>query len=426
MLRTTPASRAPGWGIVLAAMLVACSAGTPSPSSSGPATRSAAAVSYAPAPSPSPRSTPVPTPTTLPTPAAEPPPLDLDLVADGLAAPIGIVRGDGGRLYVVEQGGRIVSIEADGGLRDVVDLTDRTAAGGERGLLGLAFHPGWPDEGRAFVHYTDRNGNTVLSELASTGGDAPTLDLASERILLQVPQPAANHNGGQLAFGPDGYLYLALGDGGEGGDTFANGQNPGTLLAAILRIDVDGGDPYAIPADNAFVDGGGAPEVFVYGLRNPWRFSFDPATGNLWIGDVGQGSWEEVDRLDAAGIAGANLGWNVTEGAHCFADAGCDPGAFVLPVAEYPTPNGCAVMGGYVYRGSAIPDLFGWYLFADYCGGQLFAVRSDAPPSTDAASAVRLLLETGLQVTSFGEDADGELYLTDAAGGAVYRVVAAG
>jgi glucose/arabinose dehydrogenase len=346
-------------------------------------------------------------------------------VTDGLATPIGIVAGDAERLYVIEQGGTIVSIEADGSLRDVVDLSDRISAGGERGLLGLAFHPGWPEVQRAFVHYTDVNGNTVLSEIASRGAEAPTLDPATERILLRVTQPAANHNGGQLAFGPDGYLHMALGDGGGGGDPFGNGQDPGTLLGAILRIDVDGGDPYGTPEDNPFVNGGGAPEVYVYGLRNPWRFSFDVATRDLWIGDVGQGALEEVDRLDSGAIAGENLGWNVTEGAHCYADAGCDPAAYVLPVAEYPTPDGCAVIGGHVYRGNAIAGLYGWYLFADYCNGRLYGVRSDAPPSTDAAAAVRQLLATDLSIASFGQDADGELYIADAAGGAVYRIVAA-
>jgi glucose/arabinose dehydrogenase len=423
MLRTTPASHAPGWAVILATLTVACSAETPAPSGLDATTPSAVAASDALTTSPGPSS--APTPSTLPTPTPDPPPLDIELVADGLVDPIGIVGGDAGRLYVIEQGGRIVSIEDDGSLREVADLTDRTAAGGERGLLGLAFHPGWPDVPRAFVHYSDPNGDTVLSELAASGDDAPVLDPSTERILLQVQQPAANHNGGQIAFGPDGYLYMALGDGGGAGDPFGNGQDPETVLAAILRIDVDAGDPYAIPADNPFIDGDGAPEVFVYGLRNPWRFSFDRSTRDLWVGDVGQGSWEEVDRLDAGAIAGANLGWNVTEGAHCFADPGCDPAAFVLPVAEYPTRTGCAVIGGYVYRGTAIPGLFGWYLFADYCGGQLYAVRSDAPASTDAGSAVRLVLQTGLRVTSFGEDAEGELFLTDAAGGAVYRIVAA-
>jgi glucose/arabinose dehydrogenase len=430
MRALSPASRAPRRLVALAAvtaMLGACSATSPDPSGSpaGSPVPASALQSGSAEPSPAPTSTPASTSSALPTPAADPAQIGLELVARGLAMPVGMVAGDAGRLYVIEQGGRIVAAEPDGTLRQVADLSDRTEAAGERGLLGLSLHPGWPEIGRAFVHYTDLDGNTVLSELAATTGASPTLDPGSERILLRVTQPAANHNGGQLAFGPDGHLYLGLGDGGGGGDPFGHGQNPGTLLGAILRIDVDRGDPYAIPPDNPFVTGGGAPEVYVYGLRNPWRFSFDTATGALWIGDVGQNAWEEVDRLDAGEVAGANLGWNVTEGAHCFTDPGCDPGAFVLPVGEYPTDDGCAVTGGYVYRGTAIPGLVGWYAFGDYCSGQVYAVRSDAPPSADAAGAVRPLLATGLRITSFGQGADGELYLADAGDGAIHRIVSA-
>jgi glucose/arabinose dehydrogenase len=291
-------------------------------------------------------------------------------------------------------------------------------------LLGFAFHPELAgDNLRAFVHYSDASGNTVVSEFLIADFARPIrLDAATERVLLTVEQPFPNHNGGQLAFGPDGYLYLGLGDGGSGGDPQGNGQNPATLLGSIVRIDVNGDEPYAIPADNPFADGaGGAPEVFLYGLRNPWRFSFDRGTGQLWIADVGQNAYEEVDRVDPAADAGANLGWNLMEASHCFV-AGCSPEGLVLPITEYGRDAGCSVTGGFVYRGTAIEGLAGWYLFSDYCSGLIFGVPSDAAPGT----APRLLLETGLSVSSFGQDSDGELYVADIAGGGIYRIVPGG
>jgi glucose/arabinose dehydrogenase len=220
---------------------------------------------------------------------------------------------------------------------------------------------------------------------------------------------------------------MGLGDGGSGGDPHENGQDRSTLLGKILRLDVsagsDGQGAYRIPPDNPFADGSdGAPEVFLYGLRNPWRFSFDAAGGALWIADVGQGAWEEVDRIDPATEAGANLGWNVMEGSHCYATAGCSSDGLVLPVTEYAHDIGCSVSGGFVYRGSAIAGLAGWYLFSDYCSGLLFGVPSDAPIGTPP----RILLETGLNVSAFGQDSEGELYLADIGGGAIYRIVGGG
>ncbi|MGQ0606944.1 MAG: PQQ-dependent sugar dehydrogenase, partial [Chloroflexota bacterium] len=229
---------------------------------------------------------------------------------------------------------------------------------------------------------------------------------------------------GQLAFGADGHLWMGLGDGGSGGDPMGNGQDPSTLLGTILRLDVSGAGAYAIPDDNPFADGAdGAPEVYLYGLRNPWRFSFDPETDALWIADVGQNAYEEIDRLDPAADAGANLGWNVMEASHCFVDAACSSDGLVLPVAEYGRDLGCSVTGGSVYRGTALDGLRGWYVFSDYCSGHLFGTRSD----TDGSDlSPRILAETGSAITSFGTDEAGELYVTDLAGGFLARIVAGG
>ncbi len=313
------------------ALLAAC--GTPAPSASPSATASAAPETPT---EPTPTETTPPTAAGSPTPvpiADDPPPVALEVVADGLADPIGIASAPGGWLLVNERAGRVVAIH--GGERSIaLDITDRVLGEDERGLLGLVLHPDWPEDGRAFVHYSDRgsDGDTVLSEFTGTqdGDAAPVLDPASERVLLTVDQPFANHNGGQLAFGPDGYLWFGLGDGGSGGDPLGNGQNPFALLGSILRLDVSEPGGYAVPPDNPFADGsGGAPEVYLVGLRNPWRFSFDPESGLLWIADVGQIAYEEIDRIDPAAAAGANLGWNLMEGSHCFADAACSSDGLV-------------------------------------------------------------------------------------------------
>jgi glucose/arabinose dehydrogenase len=350
----------------------------------------------------------------------DPPPLTLTQVGGPFNAPIGIAPAADGWLMINERTGRVVALDpASGTTATVVDLTDRVLGQGEQGLLGLVLHPDWPQVGRAFVHYTDDAGDTVVSELAGTqeAGAAPALDAASERVMLRVDQPYENHNGGQLAFGPDGYLYLGLGDGGAGGDPHGNGQNPATLLGSILRLDVDD-EPYGIPADNPFADGSaGAPEVYLYGLRNPWRFSFDRATGELWIADVGQNAYEEINRVDPEADAGANLGWNLMEASHCFV-TGCSPEGLVGPVSEYDHGSGCSVSGGHVYRGTAVTGLGGWYLFSDYCSGHLFGVRSDVTELT----APRILLETVMSVSAFGEDEAGELYVADLNSGGVFRI----
>ncbi|MBW3612982.1 MAG: PQQ-dependent sugar dehydrogenase [Chloroflexi bacterium] len=383
-------------------------------------------VSPSPVPSPQISGTPAATPTGEPTPppvATDPPPLALSPVVSGLSSPINITATPDGWLLVNERSGRIVAVYPENGETAVtLDISDRVLGEGERGLLGLALHPAWRGEDlRAFVHYTDRAGDTVLSEFSMTDfALPPRLDPATERVLLRVDQPYANHNGGQLAFGPDGMLYLGLGDGGSGGDPHDNGQDPDTLLGTILRLDVSEPGVARTPDDAPFAGGGGAPEVHLSGLRNPWRFSFDRLTGDLWIADVGQNAYEEVNRLDPTADAGGNLGWNVMEASHCFADANCDTGAFIGPVSEYGRELGCSITGGFVYRGDSIPDLRGWYLFGDYCGGTIFGIRSDVEELTPP----RVLLETDAAISSFGENAEGELYLADLRG-AIYRIVEA-
>jgi glucose/arabinose dehydrogenase len=403
-----------GAAALAVAVLVGCSAPTGSPQASS-------VVSAVASPSPT-----APTPTAV----ASVPPLtgvDLELVASGLVDPIGVTSaGDGSdRLFVNERGGVVRLIDANGSLQGAsfVDLSDRVQAGGEQGLLGLAFHPDFAANGRVFVHYSRiGDGATVISEL-SASADRGTADPASERVVLTLSQPFANHNGGQIAFGPDGYLYIGLGDGGSGGDPYGNGQNRQTLLGKILRIDVDAppaaGRAYAIPDDNPYAGGGispgdGLPEIWAYGLRNPWRFSFDRDTGDLYIGDVGQNAWEEIDRQPASSHGGENYGWSIFEGAHC--DAGCEV-TTIGPIAEYSHSNGCSVTGGYVYRGTRQPALVGTYLFADYCSGVIFTLAEEG-------LTPRQLAESGLRVTSFGEAEDGEVYLVDLTGGGLYRVVA--
>lgn len=358
--------------------------------------------------------------------------LGLRVVATGLAAPLLVANaGDGsGRLFVVEQEGRVRIVSRDGHLleRPFLDISDRISSGGERGLLGLAFHPGFPADPRFFVDYTDRDGNTVVSsfEVPAGAGPGDGADGASERVLLRIRQPYPNHNGGGLAFGPDGYLYIAAGDGGSGGDPQGNGQRLDTLLGKLLRIDVDrasGGRSYAIPADNPFARGGGEPEIWAYGLRNPWRFSFDRATGALWIGDVGQDSWEEVDRTPRATTPPIDYGWNRMEGFHCFSPAaGCDASGLTLPLAEYGHDQGCAVTGGYVDRGASAGALAGVYVFGDFCSGRIWGLASGGPDRQEPV----LLLSSGRSISSFGEDEAGDLLFTDLAAGEVVRLVSRG
>lgn len=341
-----------------------------------------------------------------------------NLVAEGFRQPLLLTHAtDGsGRIFVVGQNGDIQIIENGAPRAEAfLDITERVgSSGNEQGLLGLAFHLDYENNGIFFVHYTDLNGDTVISRF-QVSGDANVADPSSETILLQYDQPYPNHNGGQIEFGPDGYLYIGLGDGGSGGDPHGNGQSLETLLGKILRIDVNSGPPYGIPGDNPFVNGGGLPEIWAYGLRNPWRFSFDRATGNMFIGDVGQGEWEEIDFLPAGIVGGANFGWNYLEGTHPY--EGEAPEGLITPVTEYNHGSGCSVTGGYVYRGAALPEWQGVYLYGDFCSGQIFGLVQHE----DGTWESRPLFSTDFQITSFGEDESGELYVLDRGGG-VYQL----
>ena len=344
--------------------------------------------------------------------------LALETVGEGYANPIFVSPAPGDdRLYVVEKPGRIRIVGEDAVFLDITGLTDED--GLEQGLLGLAFHPDYAANGRFFVHYTDRNGTSTLAEYAADPV-ARTADPGSASILLTVPQPRGNHNGGMIDFGPDGYLWVALGDGGGANDRYGNGQRTDTLLGTLLRLDVDSATPYAIPPDNPFVDGGGAMEVWAYGLRNPWRFSFDRDL--IYIGDVGQRLWEEIDAAPVS-AAGLNYGWPITEGESCFETSSCDTEGLTPPILDYGHNEGCSVTGGYVYRGSSIPELDGHYFFSDWCGGWIRSLKylpgegivEEADWSGDLAGLS--------EVVSFGRDLAGEVYVVTQ-GGTVYKIVA--
>jgi glucose/arabinose dehydrogenase len=342
-------------------------------------------------------------------------------VAEGFERPTHVTHAgdDSGRLFVVEQAG-VIWVLRDGQRLQAPLLDIRSivgSEGNEQGLLSVAFHPDFAANGRFFVNYTDRGGSTVVAEYAATGDSA---DPQSARVLLTIPQPAANHNGGLLKFGPDGMLYIGMGDGGRAGDPWGNGQNPQELLGKLLRIDVDGGEPYAVPADNPFVQQqNGRVEIWAWGLRNPWRFSFDRLTGDLYIADVGQNAFEEVHFQAAGAGGGANYGWNTFEGNSCFSGSNCNAEGFVAPVAVYAhSEGGCSITGGYVYRGTAFPNLNGLYIYSDYCTGNVWALRGDATGWQN-----RLVTRFSINPSSFGEDEAGELYVVDGEGGVVYRVV---
>jgi glucose/arabinose dehydrogenase len=353
-------------------------------------------------------------------------PVALQEVASGLNFPVYLTAppGDSARLFILEKGGAVRIVKGDTlEPTPFLDLTGKVSTGSEQGLLGLAFDPAYATNGRFIVHYTDTNGNTTISMFQVATDSPDRADPASERILLAVEQPFANHNGGQILFGPDGMLYVGLGDGGSEGDPGGRGQGLTDLLGDILRLDVRSGTGYAIPADNPFVGRTDArPELWSVGLRNPWRFSFDAVTGDLYIADVGQDAWEEVDVVTTAQGAGrgANFGWNITEGRHCTTDPSCDLSRFTLPLTEYSHQDGCSVTGGFVYRGAAIPALQGHYFYSDYCSGWVRSFRLQDGVVADEQQWPTLA--PGGNVPSFGQDAAGELYIMNVEG-RVFRIV---
>jgi glucose/arabinose dehydrogenase len=347
------------------------------------------------------------------------------MVAGGLEIPVGISHaGDGsGRLFILEKVGRVRVVQGGALLPGpFLDIADRVGSSqSEQGLLGLAFHPGYAGNGHFYINYTDLQGRTVVSRF-SVSGDPARAEPGSEVVLLTLDQPAGNHNGGHLAFGPDGYLYIGTGDGGASGDKFGNGQNGQTLLGAMLRLDVDGGQPYGVPADNPFVvDPTVRDEIWALGLRNPWRYSFDRQTGDLYIADVGQNTYEEINVEPADSAGGLNYGWPIMEASHCFPrDRACERAGLALPVVEYDHSQGCSVTGGYVYRGQEFPLLAGIYLFGDYCSGRIWGLAPDRAGGWQVAEMAKI----EAQISSFGEDEAGELYLVDMGHGALLRIMA--
>lgn len=337
-------------------------------------------------------------------------------VAAGLNQPVDLTHpGDGsGRLFIVERPG-LIRILLNGLLmpEPFLNIQDRVGSGGsEQGLLGLAFHPAYLDNGYFFVNYTNLNGDTIISRFQRSEENPELAEPGSEKIILQISQPYKNHNGGGIVFGPDGYLYIGTGDGGSGGDPLGNGQSLDTLLGKILRIDVDNGNSYAIPPDNPYVDSPGRPEIWAYGLRNPWRFSFDKQTGDLFIADVGQNNWEEINYTTTVSTGGENYGWNYFEGNHIFTEAPPDNLELTPPIAEYSHQSGCSVTGGFVYRGEQLPGFYGVYIFGDFCSGNVWGLIQEGEGNWQQ----KLLFETTARISSFGMDQFNEIYMLDLSG----------
>jgi glucose/arabinose dehydrogenase len=346
----------------------------------------------------------------------------LERIASGLDTPVAITHAGDTRLFITLQKGLVVIHDGTSVLpTPFIDLRSVLISGGERGLLSVAFHPDYAQNGRFFVYYTNRSGDITIARYNRSASNPNLADAASGVVLLTIPHPTnSNHNGGQLQFGSDGYLYAGTGDGGGAGDQSNNAQNLSSLLGKMLRIDVDSGATYTVPPSNPFVARAGArPEIWAYGLRNPWRFSFDRETGDLWIADVGQGSWEEVDLQPVTSIGGENYGWRRMEGAHCFNPAtNCSEPGMVLPVIEYPHSPECSITGGYRYRGTRSPALRSRYIYGDLCSGKIWGAAL-----IGSSWNVALLRDTAFTITTFGEDAAGEVYVADVNDGSIYRIV---
>ncbi|MDX2250423.1 MAG: PQQ-dependent sugar dehydrogenase [Bacteroidia bacterium] len=356
------------------------------------------------------------------------PTLVLEPFVNGFSQPVDIANAGDSRLFIVQRNGYIFIVDSAGNAKadPFLDIDARvmSTGGSERGLLGLAFHPQYPDSPYFYVNYINNSGDTHISRFSVTA-DPDSADPNSEVILLPIDQPYSNHNGGDLAFGPDGYLYAALGDGGDGGDPQNHGQTTSSLLGKILRLDVDQGTSYAIPAGNPYVNNPNvADEIWALGLRNPWRFSFDRLTGDMWIADVGQNQYEEINFQPAASSGGENYGWRCYEGNHNFNPAGCGGSSYVFPIFEYPHNNtgGCSVTGGFVYRGNTYGSLYGYYVFADYCSGRFWSVIPDINAPTGWQITNQGVLASPQTIGSFGENSKGEIFVAGTGNGIIYRL----
>lgn len=347
----------------------------------------------------------------------------LKQIASGLPMPVAITHANDSRIFITLQRGQIMIYDGAKILpAPFLDIQSLVTCCGERGLLSVAFHPHYRDNGLFFVDYVDQHTDITIARYKVSATDPNRADPSSAQVLLTINhRQFGNHNGGQLQFGPDGYLYAGTGDGGGAGDPLGNGQNLTSLLGKILRIDVDSASPYAIPPSNPFANRTDARnEIWAYGVRNPWRFSFDRDTGDLWIADVGQDAWEEIDLQAATSIGGENYGWNRMEGKHCYPPgASCDPSLYTLPILDYDHSAGkCSLTGGYRYRGSRFPRLQGLYIYGDYCTGTISAAMRQ-----DSGWTTKPLIATAFPISTFGEDANGEIYVANYGGGVIDQIV---